>query len=332
MNMNNLKYKLFLGLGAIVGTSSIFTGCAITNGSQPQETNQQRNIVLNSTINLNTSKISSNDISNYKKILENLYKQINKKELSKFSKTITEEDVMSLTKNLINDSNLFSNDCKKYLINNYDNPLALTFKDTIINQGDKLWSITLSGIGYDTTTNKDDTNKFLIADMNFVSDNPGFKIQPLKLTLDKSNKIIKVERFGELIKSANTRKPLDTYSNINDDLNSDFKANLNTLLKKLQNKSAYDNLIQHPNNTSNVESIISTVRLDNSKDVLIELFKALNDCPNGGYGITEYIHTDFGANSESKYILSIPSGNKIQKFSINYNRITDKITGIIMEK
>lgn len=325
-----IKNKLAIGLGAIITTSSLFTGCSVFHNQSKQELNENETVVLKNSINLDENSISKDDVTKATNVLNDLYKGLDQKELKDFSTSKTDEEILSLNKKIIKPIDVLDESCKNGLVNDLNNPFVETFRNSIKNPGDKLWSISLTGIGFEAT---DKTNKIVIGDMNFVSDNPGFKIQPFKFTLDKDNKIIKVEKFGKEMNQANTRTPLNNNSNINGDLNVNFKTSLNTLLKKLDNKPVYENLIQNPKKISDVENLISSINMkDVSKDTLISLFKAFNGCEKGHYGITEYIHSDLNADGESQYVLSIPVGNKVEKYSINYNRITDKITGINLEQ
>ena len=321
-----IKNKLTLCFGAIVTTSLFFSvGCSPFNNKNNQKVNTE-NVVVKNVINIEENSVSKDDIKNANKILNDIYKNLDKKEAKKYYSAKNDDEIKEINNKVISKINSMRKDFKSKMINDVDNPFSKIFKNTLKEEGDNVWSMSLVGIGYES---KSEPQKIILADINFVSDNPGFRIQPIKMTLDKSNNIVNIEQEGDILSQGNTRTPLTEKSELNGDLNVNFKTSLNTLLKKLDNKAVYENLKENPKKINDVENLISSINIkDVSKDELIDLFNSYNGCEKGHYGITEYVHSDFNANGESKYVLSIPIKNKIKNYNITYNRITDKITGI----
>ncbi|EOU1990244.1 hypothetical protein BFS06_11530 [Clostridium perfringens] len=320
-----IKNKYLLALGLIMPT--FFVGCSNKN-IDSSLVKKDSPLMLVNVLNLEKDNVSTEDLKKYDSVVENLFSGLNdEKTINKLVGEVNNNSIKELFGQYMSSINVISPTFKTTLVDNTSNVILDTYRKAIQNVGDKLWSMNVVGAGYKADSSG--IYKEIIVDMNFVSDNPGFKIQTFKMLLDENNNIVSIQKDGELNTQANTRNPLSNEPYLSGDLNSNFKTSLNTILKKLLNKTVYDNYNDNPNDISNVKNLVSSIKIEkHNEDVLIELFKDINSSSKGKYGVTYIMNTNINANAETSYVLSIQSGNNIKKYSFNYNRITDKITTI----
>lgn len=325
--MKRNKRILSLSVITTLLLSLNFTACSMFNKDNV-EVNKGNN-ALNSSINLDKTTISNNDITETIELLKDLKNSLNKEDtVYKICKEEKEEKQKSLFNDYIKNVNELDNSLISKYTDNANNDILQTYKKVIKGEGDKLWSITPVGIGYEVIDNS--TKRIVIADFNFVSDTPGFKIQTFKIVLSNSGKILNMTKIDDIKEKNNTRTPLSEDSHIKGSLNDDFNDELTAIIKKIKNKNLAEKIKEDKNKITEIKHIVSNVNIKNKNiDALTQLFEDINNSDK--YCITKFINYDLDANAISEFTLSIPNKDKVKNYNIKYNRILNKIESINIE-
>lgn len=263
---------------------------------------------------------------------------------------ITEESVNEFSNivselgNIISNETMILNDDGKIISSNKTrflkqfNPYFLN-KNEVSKIGDilddihkepyrKIEGMTLVGIGKAIYDNKE--VGLATVDINSVGDILGYKIQRIKLFFNDDNKIISIEKDGEIFEQANTTTPFSSNAIVNVDTNTEFLKELEVLLKKIKDDNVYEKIINGEMELSSnlFNSYIDTLNIkDKNQEVIFDL---LNTDPNNfkNVAIVEYQLKDIDVSGISTYVISISNKGKIKSFKVDFNRATNKLTNI----